>query len=164
MAELLRQVAERGLESSFLFWDVRGHYALAPLEERVNFILKGDDIPGPEIRGAAEILEMDVVSVVSCAPKLELAGSTLGQDYWIRSAGIDYVIEYCPMGVTKAEAISTLMRHVGVEPESCAFIGDGDNDVESMELCDVSFAVGNATNFVKRHAKWILHLNYCCTV
>ncbi|UKK00646.2 hypothetical protein MACK_000720 [Theileria orientalis] len=160
MEEMLEHIEKKGLEDSFLFWDLKGHYALKPINSHVNFILKGDDIPDPEIKTPTELGKLSIISIVTSSPKLEMKNSVFGEEYSVRNVGLKYLIEYSPMGITKADGIALLMKHFEHTPESCGFIGDGDNDVESMELCDMSFAVANATNYVKRHAKWILHLNH----
>ncbi|UKJ88417.2 hypothetical protein MACJ_000861 [Theileria orientalis] len=38
--------------------------------------------------------------------------------------------------------------------------GDGENDIPCFELCETSFAVGNARDEVKQKAKWVLDINY----
>ncbi|AFZ80157.1 haloacid dehalogenase-like hydrolase family member protein [Theileria equi strain WA] len=58
--------------------------------------------------------------------------------------------------INKATGIKDLMKPLGVPPEQCGFIGNDWNDIQAMDFCDISFAVGNAPDYVKKHAKVVL--------
>lgn len=40
--------------------------------------------------------------------------------------------------------VEWLLKRLGVDPERCMAIGDGENDVEMLRLCGLGVAVGNA--------------------
>ncbi|AFZ80526.1 haloacid dehalogenase-like hydrolase family member protein [Theileria equi strain WA] len=78
--------------------------------------------------------------------------------------GIDYVEkmdingahDVTPPGGTKALGVTKLLEHYSLSSEYCGFIGDGYNDIEAMNLFPLSFAVANAPDEVKKHAKFVL--------
>lgn len=158
--EILEFAVSNGAEEQFLFYDPMGHYSLKEVDEKILYMIRTIKVPNPTITTVEELSKKKIISIVTSSRKVRLEKSFLGVHYSVRNMGFSYLMEFCPLGVTKADAIVTLMKHEKTRPESCAFIGDGDNDVEIMELVDMSFAVANSTNFVKKHAKWILHLNY----
>lgn len=58
-------------------------------------------------------------------------------------------------GVTKAKAIETLTRHLGIEKEEVIAIGDGGNDIEMLEMAGLKIAMRNATEALKAKANII---------
>lgn len=52
-------------------------------------------------------------------------------------------------GVHKATAIETLLNHLNISKDATIAIGDGMNDVEMLEYCQVGIAMGNAKEGLK---------------
>ncbi|KAK1443232.1 HAD like protein [Babesia gibsoni] len=61
-----------------------------------------------------------------------------------------------PPEVNKGNGLKVLMDALHLSPSDGAYIGDAYNDIEAMDLVDYSFAVGNADDSVKAHAKYVL--------
>ncbi|XP_953915.1 uncharacterized protein TA06060 [Theileria annulata] len=158
--EILDFIVHSGLEKDFLFYDPEGHYCLKEVNDQIVHMLRTIRLPDPTITTVEELSKKKIVSIVSTSRTIIPDNARLGVHFWLRNMSFPDLIELCPLGITKADAIVKLMEHENARPESCAFIGDGENDVEIMQLVDMSFAVANSSNFVKKHAKWILHLNY----
>lgn len=57
-------------------------------------------------------------------------------------------------GCHKASGIKRLTKRWGILPEECAAFGDGGNDIEMLQYCGYSYAMQNATEEVKRAAKY----------
>ena len=56
----------------------------------------------------------------------------------------------------KRTALEGIMERCGVDPEEVAFIGDDVPDMEVFELCGVSVTVGDAPQYVKDSADFVL--------
>lgn len=52
-------------------------------------------------------------------------------------------------GVHKASAIEALITHIGVDQQDTLAIGDGLNDLEMLEYCNIGIAMGNAKQGLK---------------
>nr|BAN66203.1 HAD superfamily hydrolase, putative [Babesia bovis] len=78
--------------------------------------------------------------------------------------GIDYITrigdrgmgDLNPPGINKSTGLKALMEKYNAAPEDFCFIGDGTNDIEAMEFVPLSFAVGNAQECVKSHARFVM--------
>lgn len=62
-------------------------------------------------------------------------------------------------GCHKASGLKRLAERWGISPEQCVAFGDGGNDIEMLEYCGHSYAMGNAPERVKNAAKDICPSN-----
>lgn len=58
-------------------------------------------------------------------------------------------LELSPSGVSKAEGLRRLCKHVGVSMDKTIAVGDGDNDLEILKAAALSVAMANANEHVK---------------
>lgn len=63
---------------------------------------------------------------------------------------IDLIVPGCH----KASGIQRLTKRWGIRPEECAAFGDGENDLEMLKYCGLSYAMQNAPESVKKAAKY----------
>ena len=63
------------------------------------------------------------------------------------------MLEVLPVGASKGEAVARLLRDLGIRPEEVVALGDGENDVELLELAGVGVAMGNASPAAVRAAQ-----------
>lgn len=61
--------------------------------------------------------------------------------------------------VSKANALSFLLKKYNIERENIMAFGDNNNDIEMLELAKISVAVENAESIVKEKAKYITKSN-----
>ena len=61
--------------------------------------------------------------------------------------------------VSKANALSFLLKKYNIEKENVMSFGDNNNDIEMLELAEISVAVENAESIVKEKAKYITKSN-----
>ncbi len=54
------------------------------------------------------------------------------------------MLEVLPNGASKGAGVQWLLDRLGVDSKRCMAIGDGENDVEMLDLCGFGVAVGNA--------------------
>jgi Cof subfamily protein (haloacid dehalogenase superfamily) len=63
-----------------------------------------------------------------------------------------YYLDITPPGFDKGTFVQTMARRLGVATDAVATIGDMQNDLPMFRTSGLSFAMGNATDDVKRHA------------
>lgn len=49
-----------------------------------------------------------------------------------------------PLGCSKGTGVQWLLDRLGVDPAACMGLGDGENDVEMLQLLGLGVAMGNA--------------------
>lgn len=65
------------------------------------------------------------------------------------SAGIPDELELLPAGASKGTALKVLLKEMGIPASQVMALGDGENDVEMLELAGIGIAMGNASDHVK---------------
>jgi Cof subfamily protein (haloacid dehalogenase superfamily) len=70
-----------------------------------------------------------------------------------------YYLDITPPGFDKGTFVQTMARRLGVATDAVATIGDMQNDLPMFRTSGLSFAMGNATDDVKRHATHVTASN-----
>lgn len=60
------------------------------------------------------------------------------------TTAISGMLEVLPLGSSKGAGVAWLLDRLGVPPQHCMALGDGENDVEMLQLVGLGVAVGNA--------------------
>ena len=68
---------------------------------------------------------------------------------------IDLIVPGCH----KASGLKRLVERFGISPEQCVAFGDGGNDIEMLKYCGHSYAMANASENVKKAAKYVCPSN-----
>ena len=68
---------------------------------------------------------------------------------------IDLIVPGCH----KASGLKRLAERWGISPAQCAAFGDGGNDIEMLCYCEYGYAMENASDEVKRAAKFVCPSN-----
>lgn len=135
-----------------------GDGAYVPLERRA---IKADptvvsDLT-PYIARACKIVgsTSDAVLLMRCeeAVRSALGGAATA----VRSQS--YYLDITPPGCDKGTFVQAMARRLGVAIDAVATIGDMQNDLAMFGVSGLSFAMGNATDDVKRHAKRVTASN-----
>ncbi len=71
----------------------------------------------------------------------------------------DYYLDITSPGVNKGTFVQTMARRLAISTDAVATIGDMHNDVAMFEVSGLSFAMGNASDEVKKHAKRVTYSN-----
>jgi len=71
----------------------------------------------------------------------------------------DYYLDITPPGQNKGVFVRAMARRLGISTDAVATIGDMHNDVAMFEVSGMSFAMGNASDEVKKHAKRVTATN-----
>ncbi|MDY5973960.1 Cof-type HAD-IIB family hydrolase [Streptococcus hyovaginalis] len=64
-------------------------------------------------------------------------------------------IDIIQTGVHKATGLQVLMEHYGIFEDELMAFGDSGNDIEMLHLANYSYAVANAPQIIKQHAKFL---------
>jgi Cof subfamily protein (haloacid dehalogenase superfamily) len=70
-----------------------------------------------------------------------------------------YYLDITPPGQNKGTFVQAMARRLGIATDAVATIGDMHNDVAMFEASGLSFAMGNATDDVKKFAKRVTATN-----
>lgn len=70
-----------------------------------------------------------------------------------------WLLEALPPGSSKGAGLRWLLDYMGIHPGHVLAIGDGENDLEMIELAGIGVAVGNATEHLKDAANAIVGTN-----
>ncbi|PSC69494.1 haloacid dehalogenase-like hydrolase [Micractinium conductrix] len=60
------------------------------------------------------------------------------------TTAISGMLEVLPLGASKGTGVAWLLDRLGVDPAACLALGDGENDVEMLQLAGLGVAMGNA--------------------
>jgi hydroxymethylpyrimidine pyrophosphatase-like HAD family hydrolase len=71
----------------------------------------------------------------------------------------DYYLDITPPGQNKGTFVQAMARRLGIPTDAIATIGDMHNDVAMFEVSGLSFAMGNASDEVKKHARRVTASN-----
>ncbi|MGH9807220.1 MAG: HAD family hydrolase, partial [Terriglobia bacterium] len=71
----------------------------------------------------------------------------------------DYYLDITPPCQNKGTFVQAMARRLGISADEVAVIGDMHNDVAMFEVSGLSFAMGNASDEVKKHAKRVTASN-----
>ena len=71
----------------------------------------------------------------------------------------DYYLDVTPPGQNKGTFVRSMAQRLGISTDEVATIGDMHNDVAMFEVSGLSFAMGNANDDVKKHAKRVTASN-----
>lgn len=70
-----------------------------------------------------------------------------------------YYLDVTPPGQNKGTFVKAMAKRLGISSEAVATLGDMHNDVAMFEASGLSFAMGNASDDVKQHAKRVTATN-----
>lgn len=73
----------------------------------------------------------------------------IGSGARLLSAGIPDEIEVLPPNTSKGSALKVLLKEMGITANQVMAIGDGENDVEMLQMAGLGVAMGNANDHVK---------------
>ncbi|KAL2517715.1 haloacid dehalogenase-like hydrolase family protein [Abeliophyllum distichum] len=89
--------------------------------------------------------------------------STTLRPYWAEATGdhasvvqaVPDMLEIVPSGTSKGSGVRMLLDHLGVTPKEVMAIGDGENDVEMLDLASLGVALSNGSEKAKAVANVI---------
>ncbi|AFZ80835.1 haloacid dehalogenase-like hydrolase family member protein [Theileria equi strain WA] len=155
LSTFLKCIEDGALPTICTFHTKDAVYSLIKAEGKWVMYLESQGLTVPEVKTPQEIREFEIVNIYIFCESLKIGDLKEDVDYTaVTSAPGLFNIN--PVGVTKLSSMKILLSHLNDSLDFCGFIGDGDNDMECLEECNISFAVGNSPDEVKKHAKWVL--------
>ncbi|AFZ79752.1 haloacid dehalogenase-like hydrolase family member protein [Theileria equi strain WA] len=138
-----------------IFFQRDDSYSLVDTDPWIKTILKGNELPATQVKTLDEILNLDIIKIMIYSDPSLLVNlrKNVGFNAFMLHNNLFMI---SPLDLNKSLGINQLMENYGISPKDCGFIGDGHNDIEAMKFCNVSFAVANAPDEVKKHAKIVL--------
>lgn len=111
----------------------------------------------PHLGGACKIVgaSSDAAMLQRCEAAMQQAVGT--QATAVRSQ--TYYLDVTPPGHDKGTFVEAMARRLGIAPDAVATIGDMQNDLAMFAKSGVSFAMGNATDDVKKRATHVTDSN-----
>ena len=74
-------------------------------------------------------------------------------------SNLDYMLEILPLGASKGGGVRRALEYLGLRADQMLAIGDGENDVEMIEMAAIGVAMGNAGKVLKNSADFITTTN-----
>lgn len=122
--------------------------------------LPQDDIYAFIDENIERIEAMDMV-IDDMALKMEIRkGVEALPDIYVTSS-VSHYIECSSGSACKGEALKELGRILGISPQNMMTFGDGENDLEMIEIAGIGVAVENGYDLLKRAADQIAPSNNC---
>ena len=109
------------------------------------------------VDGFDELCHDEATRVVIRAPGVDVSHfddlvHRIGLNDVTYAVGYSAWLDLTPPGVSKASALETLRRQLGVYPDHTVAAGDGNNDIEMLRWAGQSFAMGTAPEGVRAAA------------
>jgi Cof subfamily protein (haloacid dehalogenase superfamily) len=103
-----------------------------------------------------------IVGASSDAPLLERCESVMQEAVGSEAIAVrsqTYYLDVTPPGHDKGTFVEAMARRLGVAADAVATIGDMQNDLPMFARSGISFAMGNASDDVKKQAKYVTDTN-----
>ena len=111
----------------------------------------------PHLSGACKIVgaSSDAALLARCEAAMQQAVGTTATA--VRSQ--TYYLDVTPPGHDKGTFVEAMAKRLGLSTDAIATIGDMQNDLAMFAKSGISFAMGNATDDVKKHATHVTDSN-----
>jgi len=103
------------------------------------------------------LITLDMASDVPAQARTTLGG-LLGEEARVIQS-VSESLEILPPGQSKGAGVRRLLAELGINPADVLAIGDGENDLEFIQMAGLGVAVGNAHAAVKAAADHIVSTN-----
>lgn len=168
--ELARQVITFAEDRGFDMIAYSGSKILVrQVTQRATELTEQYGEPAPEAIGALQNVlgEMPINKLIAIrhgdARKIKALRWQLGKQLdgkgRLMQAMIPDMLEILPPNASKASALKVLLKQIGVNAENILAIGDGENDIEMLQMAGIGVAVGNAHQMLKDIADHVVGTN-----
>ncbi|EAN33149.1 haloacid dehalogenase-like hydrolase family protein [Theileria parva strain Muguga] len=156
MEKLVQYIVENNLEEYFLFHDVDDFYCLKDPLFLTSKLFLFYEFLNPKVISPSELVSKSIVMTYFGKYLVEFGPFVNGVDHIGKFTLYELFAEIVPPGTSKCSGVKHIMQHYNLSSKELYFVGDGENDVEIMQMLENSFAVLNAPDRVKKFAKFTL--------
>ncbi|BAM39570.1 haloacid dehalogenase-like family hydrolase [Theileria orientalis strain Shintoku] len=155
--KFVKYITDNNLCGQTIFGDTEMSYSIAELDNDFKDYPKQKNITAFEIISPNEVINKKITSIhINKHVQID----ELSDKFTTKVCANETTFHISPKGITKAFGVKMLLHSIGLTPKECLFIGNGENDIELLEFCGSSYAVGNANDDVKKAAKTVLKEDY----
>ncbi|UKK00816.2 haloacid dehalogenase-like family hydrolase [Theileria orientalis] len=155
--KFVKFIIDNNLGGQTIFGDTEMSYSITELDDDFKDYPKLKNITAFEIISPNEVINKKITSIhINKQVHIE----ELSDKFTTKVCANESTFHISPKGITKAFGVKVLLHNIGLTPKECLFIGNGENDIELLEFCGSSYAVGNANDAVKKAAKIVLKEDY----
>lgn len=129
-------------------------------EEFLDMIIKGTNFCGDvcdELKG--KDIEKFTIHFGDAATLMKVKNYLENLEGIALTASFEASLEFTAASADKGNALEGMCRILGIDASECAAFGDADNDLPMIEFSGYGFAMGNATENVKKAAKYVTKTN-----
>ena len=163
-AQIAREVAETiGNEVSLVAYSGTQTWVMSRDSNTELFVKYGE--PPPRVCDSLAALAQRVpinkfaaLDVVNLSRMRELRvrlEQTFSGRAQVLQPGLPAMVEVLPPGASKGGALRNLLQDMEVAPEHMLACGDGENDIEMLQLAGIGVAMGNANAAVRAAADYV---------
>ena len=133
--------------------------------EQTDKLLKFHE-PTPQVVASLDALQaerpMNKLIIIeeparTAAVRAELSGPYAGRATFVQA--LADMLEILPAGASKGAGLRWLLNDLGIAPEHVLALGDGENDVEMLQMAGIGVAVGNGAPQAKAAADYVVASN-----
>uniref|UniRef100_A0A3B0N2A8 Haloacid dehalogenase-like family hydrolase, putative n=1 Tax=Theileria annulata TaxID=5874 RepID=A0A3B0N2A8_THEAN len=157
LRKFVQYIIENNLDDITIFKGADKFYIIKDLREDFKNYPKSKNIDNLKLITPEEIVKQKILAILL---SIDANIDDLPSKFSCEICTNDKSYHLSSQNITKAYGVKRLLDYLGVSPDQCSFIGDGENDIEVLKYCKLSYAVGNANNEVKMAAKIVLNENY----
>lgn len=157
LQKFIAYLLDNNLDGQTIFSEAEGFYTLKELDDDFRHYPKEKNMKSVTVISPEELSNKSIISI-NINRETEI--NELADMFTTKVCTNDKTFHISPRNITKAFGVRKLLDHLGLPYDQCSFIGNGENDIELLEFCKSSYAVGNANTNVKRAAKTVLKEDY----
>ena len=112
---------------------------------------------GPMVAGVVDA-EIPINKLLMFVPEEDMASTREDAELMFEgdctiTTAVPGMLEFLPLGASKGAAVAKLLKRMGVDPANVLALGDGENDVEMLELAGTSVAMAGSSEKVAAAAR-----------
>jgi Cof subfamily protein (haloacid dehalogenase superfamily) len=154
------------LEISLIAYGINGDTILCEVEDEETAKLESYHEPAPvavgnwdSVIGSVSIHKFIFMApeerILSIRPQVERALNAVSKI----TRATPGMLEVLPLGASKGDGVSRLLKSLQIAPETVLAVGDGENDVEMFGICGMSVAMANSVESATAAAKYLTSSN-----
>jgi Cof subfamily protein (haloacid dehalogenase superfamily) len=154
------------LETSLIAYGINGDTILCEVEDEETTKLESYHEPAPvaignwdSVIGSVSIYKFIFMApeerILSIRPRVEKELNAVSKI----TRATPGMLEVLPLGASKGDGVSRLLKSLQIAPETVLAVGDGENDVEMFGICGMSVAMANSVESARAAAKYLTSSN-----